>query len=39
MPDFYFDGSSDDSEFDEWNEVFVTDAEAAVAQWGVVDQF
>jgi hypothetical protein len=39
MPDFYFDGSSDDSGFNEWNVVFVTDAEAAVAQWGAVDQF
>jgi hypothetical protein len=41
LPNFYFDRSSDDSEFDGWNEAFIADAEAgggggAVGRRGIV---
>jgi hypothetical protein len=31
----YFDDSSDDSEFDEWNKLFVADADAEAAEEAV----
>jgi hypothetical protein len=43
LPEFNCDGFSDDSEIDEWNEVFIEDADAEAteeqAQWGDEGQF
>jgi hypothetical protein len=43
LPNFYFEGSFDGSEFDEWKETFLADADAEAAeeaaQWGAEERF
>jgi hypothetical protein len=43
LPDFNFDGFSDEFEFDEWREVFIANTDAEVveehARWGSKEQF